>query len=516
MPVSGTSNLPIAPRNTKWDAAAAKRRVFEACGGNVACISRAFLYRSEGDARSPDVWSMGFADFIDGKLHIIPKAIAACAGKRGIGTFRGQDGEAELIRARITTIYDKVRGTYPDWPLSPFALVAAICADADGKGFEGPIAFEGVATGDGRFIADGALTWDEGPWPLVFDRSEMDHSGATIGTINAIERREGGAIWGVGNLSDSDDPDVASMVGRASELLAEGAVGVSISVDDSDSEMVDEKGNVIDPSSEDEIDWSKVITRVTAARIRSVAIVDEAAFSGAKLALVAAADPKWFSNPNFGNGSLSHREDGGDERLVWQPAEQNGEEEQFGCPLTVTEEGWVFGHAALWGRCHVGHSRTCVRPPKEPAAYRGFLTGERVPGIPTGPLVMKTTHASLKLDATAASAHYDHTGYAVADVTIGSDPYGIWVSGALRPDATPDDIEILRGSALSGDWRDFGGRHRLVGLLCVSAPGFRISRALAASGTIIASGPGCTQCDDEVSMEDRLAELERIVASLSA
>lgn len=550
MPVQGSSNLPVAPRNTRWDAAAAKRRVFEACNGNVACISRAFLYRSEGDARDPKVWSMGYADMVDGRLHIIPKAIAACAGKRGIGTFRGQEEEAELIRARITSIYDRVRREYEDWPVSPFAsfahthdeppqtpeamarhlatqhgvtpeempedmaammgmhrakhggdismpggMTASIRAAAGGEGFEGPIAFEGMATGDGRFIVQDALVWDEGPWPLVFDIAEMDHSGATIGTINAIERRADGVIWGAGNLSDSANPDVQALVARAAELFSEGAVGVSVSLD------------------ETQEDCDEMNCKTTAGRIRSVAIVDEAAFSPARMALVAAADPKWFSNPNFGNGSLSHREDGGDERLVWQEPERPEEEGQYGCPLTITDDGHIYGHAALWYRCHVGYGGTCVRPPKEPASYRGYLTGERVPGIPSGPLVFKTRHAPDHLDALAAQVHYDNTGEAPADVTIGPDPYGIWVSGALRAGTTEADLDILRGSALSGDWRPNGASRRLIGILAVSAPGFRVARALAASGTIITVGPGCQSCEDGQSLEDRLLRLEAALAA---
>lgn len=506
MPLSGSSNLPVAPRGTPWNATKAKERVLEACGGNVACISRAFLWRSDGDARSPEVWSLGFCDVVDGRLHIVPKAIAACAGGRGIGSFAVNEEARGQIQARITAIYDRVRTAYPDWPASPFA---AITADASGTPISGAIALEGVATGDGRFIEEGALTWEDGPWPLVFDRQEMDHSGATVGTINAIERREGGVVWGTGNLSETEDPETALLVLRAAELFNEGAVGVSISIDDVESAMVDQDGKVIDMDNPDEsVDWEKATSRVTKARIRSVAIVDEAAFSPAKMSLAAGVttvEPSWFSDPAFGDES--------DDRLVWQEPERPEEERQLGAPLQITQDGRIYGHAALWGRCHVGYPGTCVRPPKEHAAYRGFLTGERLPGIPTGPLVMRTTHASLKSSAQDAKAHYDHTGYAVGDVAIGADRYGIWVAGAVRPDATAADVDILRGSALSGDWRVIGGQMKLVGLLVVNAPGFRVSRAMAASGAMVTVGPGCASCDDEVSLEDRVARLETLLAS---
>ncbi len=490
MPVTGTASLPVAPRDTPWDGPGAKRRVMEACK-NAACIGRAFLWRDPGaDAMTAQAYSLGYADYINGRLQIVPRGIAACAGGRGVGAASIPEADKATVKARVNSIYDAVRKTFPDWPASPFS---AVTADASGTPFEGVIAMEGEATGDGRFIEPDALFWDEGPWPLVFDMHEMDHSGATVGTINSIERRDGGVIWGSGNLSASADPATQALVTRTEELFSEGAVNVSISLDS------------IEGPDEPNADGQDVVTK---GRIRSVAVVDEGAFSSAKLSLVASvkASPDWFTDPRFGGAE--------DERLVWQEPERPEEKRQLGCPLTITDDGRIFGHAALWNRCHVGYPGTCVRPPKEPAAYRGFLTGERIPGCPTGPLVMRTTHASLKASPTDAQTHYDHTGYAVADVSVGPDNHGLWVAGALRPDASEADVDIIRGSALSGDWRVIGGQMRLVGLLVVNAPGFRVSRALAASGAMITTGPGCERCDDERSLEDRMAELEKLVASL--
>lgn len=491
MPVIGTSNLPVAPRSTPWNPKGAAERVFEACGGNVACIQRAFLYRRRGtDARDPGAYSLPFCDVIDGRLHIIPKGIAACAG-RGQAAFDGTEDELALVRARITSVYDRVRSRHTDWPASPFA---ALTADASGTPIEGVIAMEGVETGDGRFIAEGALYWDEGPVPLKFDNAEMDHSGATIGTVNVFERREGGVIWGIGNLSVSSNEETQALIVRAEELFAEAAVGVSMELDHQED------------NSADFFEGKAERLEVSKARIRAVAIVDTAAFAEAKVGLVAAirpVKPEWFADPEFGSEN--------DERLVWQEPDRPEEERQLGCPFTITDDGRVYGHAALWGRCHVGYPGTCLRPPKDPAAYRNFLTGERLPGVPTGPLVMRTAHASMRATAEAAEAHYAHTGAAVADVAVGADRYGIWVAGALRSDATPEDIEILRGSALSGDWRYIGGHLRLVGLLVVNAPGFRVARAMAASAALLTVGPGCEICEEESTLEERVFRLERLL-----
>lgn len=498
MPVIGTANLPIAPRDTPWDGVGARQRVMDLCAGNIACVSRAFLWRDPGaDAKTAGAYSLGFADVIGGRLQIVPRGIAACAGGRGVGAASIPDADKKAVMARICTIYAKVQNSIDGWPDCPFSTTASITADATGTPFEGTIAFEGITTGDGRRIEPGALTWQDGPWPLILNIEAMGHVGTVVGTINEIAREPMSAktnrITARGALSVSAVPEVADAVQRAAELFDEGAVGVSISLDDM---VADEQGDV---------------QNTTAGRIRSVAIVDESAFHLARVTLAAslrAVKTDWFTDPHFGNGSNNPMQDGGDERLVWQEPERPEEQGQYGCPLTITDDGHIFGHAALWGRCHVGYPGTCVRPPKEPAAYRGYLTGERVKGVATGPLVMKTRHAPDHLEAGAASIHYDHTGYAPADVTIGPDAYGIWVSGALRSDATEADVEILRASALSGDWRPIGGKHRLVGILAVNAPGFRVARALAASGALITVGPGCTSCDETASLEDRVRLLE--------
>jgi hypothetical protein len=199
--------------------------------------------------------------------------------------------------------------------------------------------------------------------------------------------------------------------------------------------------------------------------------------------ITAAADPSWFSNPGY-------TED--DERLVEQAPDRPEESVTYGAPLSVSEEGRIEGHLALWGRCHVGIGSTCVRPPKEESSYRGYLVGEAVPGVPTGPLVLGGGHANLSMSAAAAQSHYDTTSRAVADVTVGVDEFGIWTAGGIRASAKPDDVGVLRGSALSGDWRPIGGALRLIAVLAVNSPGFRINRprAMAASGALDNYWPG--------------------------
>ena len=153
---------------------------------------------------------------------------------------------------------------------------------------------------------------------------------------------------------------------------------------------------------------------------------------------------------------------------------------------TVTADGQVFGHAAVWGTCHTGKPGKCITPPKSRSDYAYYKTGltEVDDGelIPTGRITLGTGHASLTASPAATAEHYDNTGAVVADVTVRDGRHGIWVTGALRPGVTPERARELRGASLSGDWRSIRGGLEMLGLLAVNVPGFPVPRAMAASG----------------------------------
>lgn len=151
-------------------------------------------------------------------------------------------------------------------------------------------------------------------------------------------------------------------------------------------------------------------------------------------------------------------------------------------PLTVTDDRRVYGYAALFGTCHIGISDRCVMPPSSPSRYSYFLTGmvDTDDGpVRTGVIVMGTGHAGSRANAAKATSHYDNTGYAVADITIGEDGTGIWFAGMLRDDTSDSDIKKLKASTVSGDWRDpsrSGVPNEMVGLLTVNVGGFKVPR----------------------------------------
>jgi len=250
---------------------------------------------------------------------------------------------------------------------------------------------------------------------------------------------------------------------------------------------------------------------VTSARVRHLALVDTPAIADARIALVASiqiTDLAPFANPGYGQ---SHHFD---PRLRAQTPERPGEAVTYGAPLTIDGDR-ITGHAALWGRCHAGFRNRCVVPPKG-AEYSRFLHGEAVPGIPTGPLTVGTTHAKMEASAVEAFEHYAHTGRAVADVTVGEDHLGLWVSGRLRPGITDRDEADLRGSSLSGDWRPVNGKYRLTGLLAVNQPGYLVQRATPYGGVITAGPCACDEADPLVGIYDRLVIAESAIASLLA
>lgn len=164
-------------------------------------------------------------------------------------------------------------------------------------------------------------------------------------------------------------------------------------------------------------------------------------------------------------------------------------------PITVGADGHVFGHAALWGTCHIGFPGACVTPPRSKTNYGLYLTGsvKLTDGRtqPVGTIAMNASHADKRLSVRDAGAHYDHTGLAAAFVNVGEDAHGIWVSGILRPDLSAANATVLAASRLSGDWRRVGGNLELVSLLSVNTPGFPVAHVEGSEQlSLVAAGYG--------------------------
>lgn len=224
------------------------------------------------------------------------------------------------------------------------------------------------------------------------------------------------------------------------------------------------------------------------------------------------APADWFKDPKFAKDDTRMRKDPNTGSL--------------GCPLTVTDDGQVYGHLATWGTCHIGFDGQCIDPPHSKTAYAYFMTGETClddgERVPVGNITIGGGHAPPRLGLKPALAHYDSTSAVVADVTCGEDEFGIWVAGWIRPGADDDMVTALRASALSGDWRRAGSGLELVAALAVNVPGFGIPRtqiAASAEGqlSLVAAGvvqPAQTETKVVDVDYDRLADAihSRIVA----
>ncbi|AWN07726.1 head maturation protease [Microbacterium phage Hendrix] len=152
-------------------------------------------------------------------------------------------------------------------------------------------------------------------------------------------------------------------------------------------------------------------------------------------------------------------------------------------PITIDEDGRVYGHLASWNACHVGSpsgESICIMAPKSRTGYAYFHTGavKTAEGetLATGRLCMNGEHAKTTLSYSGAMSHYDNTTLAVADVRVGEDRFGIWVAGAMRPDVNEKQIRTFRASPVSGDWRRIGGNLELTIGLNVNAPGYPVPR----------------------------------------
>lgn len=429
---------------------------------------------------------------------------------------------------------------------------AVVAADPAGRiPVEGVLAVEGDPTGDGRMIDVGALRW-EGvlPIPILFDRNDGDHDGPTIGAVTDIERRDNGVIWGVGYLSSSEDPETQQLVVRATELLEEGAVGVSLRFDDEDVEVrvkrsLIEEAAVEEASidaAEEELDEGEeriIVARYSAddvlyvftdARVRHLAIVDTAAIvdghihvTGAVAASAIVGDwagrEPWFHDPAFG-------EPGTDPRLRYDP-----DRGVWSCPPTLTDDGRVYGHITPQGICLRGRPDRCVTPPD--GNLEGFMRG-RAPaagGLRTGVICVGGGHCGVGVGAEEATRFYDNTGRAVADVRVGKDRYGIWFAGMARPGASPDDLYAFAASDVSGHWEyTRAGRMSLVGLPAVNVGGFpkgyltydEFRRGLAASAAAsVEDGCGSwQQLSDGVAVSSdidaRLSRIELAIGEMYA
>lgn len=112
--VIGASDLPIASKDREWDGPAAKKRIFEMAGDDMSKAKRAFFW-VDGDPEAKGSYKLPFADVIDSKLQVVPRALSAVEG--ALNGARGgvegiPDADKKAIMAKVNA-YKKRMGDEP-------------------------------------------------------------------------------------------------------------------------------------------------------------------------------------------------------------------------------------------------------------------------------------------------------------------------------------------------------------------------------------------------------------------
>lgn len=146
--------------------------------------------------------------------------------------------------------------------------------------WHGILAVEGIPTGDLRRFASRAITYDQFPMSLTWQRASAErHDGAVvIGRITNAVTGEDGLVRGEGMFRLS--PEANEVI----DMIANGDIrGVSVELDSLAMEYSDVDGNPIDLESAD--GESDVYQHLTAGRVRSATVLPVAAFAESYVAL---------------------------------------------------------------------------------------------------------------------------------------------------------------------------------------------------------------------------------------
>lgn len=419
--------------------------------------------------------------------------------------IKGIDYDTEIISSALTAAGEYVK---EHEELLPFD---AVDVSPSGAHFVIPVVVpEEVYSGDARIFEAGSVLMRNLPLPLMWqEKTGPGHDGSfVVGRIDSIENTENGLVNARGVFD-------VGIYGREAERLVRGKFlrGVSVDLDKfvasvEELDQDDETIELDDLSSKDKSadkGEKKIKTRqiknekttVEEARLMAITIVAKPAFQ--ECFILIEDDPALSSQIDYtvDDGVYEDIMDEMDNSLATLAASAapvvpptnwfSNPKLNSPTPLTIDDDGKVFGHIAAWHVDHIGLPRA-TKPPRSATNYAYFRTGvvrtEDGTDVQVGQLTLSGGHASLHASAADAVKHYDDTASAVADVSAGEDQFGIWVAGALRPEATATQVRALRASAPSGDWRPIGGRLELVAVCQVNVPGFPVARSIVAGGQI--------------------------------
>jgi len=328
-----------------------------------------------------------------------------------------------------------------------------------GRKFRALLVSEGKRSTDGRMITYGALYTREPPLPLMWlNRNTQAHEEAIfVGNILSVER-VGAQVWAYGEFDTSPDALEATRLVDDKKLR-----GISMDTAVLDYELIEE--------------GEKVLFDVKRAELMGATIVPFPAFDDTYIELLDEDDESEMLV-----AALDAIYDFAD------PAAFKIPEPEVPTPWTVTEDGRVFGHLALWGECHQGITDTCALAPRSKSGYAHFMIG-RIGDQHLGTVTMNTVHVGGGMTRNQVARHYADTGTVAAYVSIVDGKFGPWVSGVMEPSLSEIDQRRLAACGISGDWRG----NELIGILAVPKPGFTVPR-YADPDALVASAIGSFEC----------------------
>lgn len=335
--------------------------------------------------------------------------------------------------------------------------------------FHGHAALWGVPSGDGRVIRKGGIEWDldtEGI-PIIWDREDGDHTGMVLGRLDTIED-DGIGPFVTGRLFQTKDPVAKAAVGRVVELIKENAIGWSVMLDSTVTEVT-----VRDPQVMEMEDGSRMVrlahdddmAETVSSRLRHLAIVDTPAQPGARPilgpppALAAAAAAHVFPTPHF---------------ETWESGPT--------VPIQVTPEGRIWGHAAGEG-CFRNGTAACQRYQKDPDPkmknfHVGTVTLDNGEVIRVGHLTAAGLHADTRdFSLDAQRRHHEDSTTVYAKVRAWNDSRGrLCIAGSLVPGLEPAFAAQVAGLPISPElWPVQGVRGlTLVGAHAVPTPAWPV------------------------------------------
>lgn len=445
--------FPIAAREQEFSADNAIKRIQQAAAGSVETFNMAFLWR--GDQLPPNnknSYRLPIADIINGKFTLVPRAVTTAAAilQGAHGGLEGvvSEDEKDQLRTVVTHMYAKLRKVFNDERIvAPWERDDVPPADRPNRQ---------IST-----TASGVLNTSVAELPLA--------AGAAWNARQAADRIY---AWADGDMRmyrkgflwwDAPTParhgyklPVADVIDGRLQLVPKAVTTLvaSYAIDSASFDVPDHKlaelGELLQALGHSESEG----TMTAAAPLRPPA--------------------HWFDDPTLPGPT----------------------------PLTITADGQVKGHLALWNVCHFGLQDVCRMAPHSNTGYKYFTTGSVLTADGTerrvGRITVGTGHANLRLGYIPASDHYDNTGTGVAVVAAGEDPYGIWVAGATVPEVPETKVAELRRSPLSGDWRPTPQGLELVAALAVNTPGFPVVGLNAAGEVQSLVAAGMVLSEEEI------------------